>query len=516
MRLPIQSQREVLRLACESSLSNREIGRLAKVSHNTVRAIRDQLTLGGQTWEQLRHLDDKELAERLHTQPRPTAQRKVYPSWIAIHEQLKLPDITLELLWQEFRETEPDGPSYAQFTRVYREWVNKQKLSMRQIHLPGDKCFVDFCGRTMPVTNPDTGAVSQAQVFVATLGASGYIFATAVENQTTPNWLRCNVLALEYFDGVPRFIVPDNLKSAITKNTRDQVVLNRAYSELSEHYGFQIFPATPRKPKDKSLGEIAVQIVQRFVLARLRARTFFSLDELNEQIEFWVDQLNNRVTRTYPKSRASRYLELDYPALGPLPEQRYSYSQWVYQVRVGTDYHVEFEQHSYSVPYHFANLFVDLRVRDDWLDIVYQRRVISTHKLGLNRGISTLNEHLAPNHSQFQDSQPDALVASAESVGQETLRYVKDNLARRRDFATGMKAVIGLKRDVRKGDISPSRLESACAYANSLNILSSERLRSIIRNESDLRPSFQRSAPLVEHTNIRGAEYYASQGDEPL
>ncbi|MFW9082549.1 IS21 family transposase [Pseudomonas sp. P2757] len=516
MRLPTYTQREVLRLACDPKLSNRAIGRLTNVSHNTVRTLRDQLAHCGQNWEELKHLDDKALAECLRIQSQVGTQRKVYPSWLAVHEQLKLPDVTLELLWQEFRTAEPEGVSYAQFTRVYREWVNKQKLSMRQIHIPGDKCFVDFCGRTMPVTNPDTGTIIRTQVFVATLGASGYIFATAVESQTTPDWLKCNVLALEFFDGVPRFVVPDNLKSAVTKNTKDQVVLNRAYAELSEHYGFQIYPARPRKPKDKSLGEIAVQIVQRFVLARLRASTFFSLDELNEKIMFWVDQLNDRVTRTYPKSRTSRFLELDYPALNPLPEQRYSYSQWVYQVRVGSDYHVEFEKHFYSVPYHFANLLVDLRVRDDWLDIVHQRRIISSHKLDLERGFSTLSEHLAPNHSHFQDSQPEALLAWAEGIGQETLRYVKDNLARRRDFATGLRAVIALKRDVRKGDISPARLESACTYANSLNILSSERLRSIIRNESDLRPSFQRAAPLVEHANIRGAEYYASNGDELL
>lgn len=196
MRLPIVTQREVLRLASDPKLSNRAIGLLAKVSHNTVRTIRDQLAQCEQSWEELKHLDDTALAERLRTHPKTSSQRKVYPSWPAVHEQLKLPDITLELLWQEFRTSEPEGVSYAQFTRLYREWVNRQKLSMRQIHLPGDKCFVDFCGRTMPLTNPDTGAISQAQVFVATLGASGYIFATAVNSQTTPDWLKCNALAV--------------------------------------------------------------------------------------------------------------------------------------------------------------------------------------------------------------------------------------------------------------------------------------------------------------------------------
>lgn len=320
MRLPIERQREVLRLAADNKLSNRAVGRLAKVSHNTVRTLRDQLKQSGETWESLRPLDNKAFTARL-CDPRGPINRKVCPQWLEVHDQLRLPDMTLELLWQEFREKEPSGVSYAQFTRLYRGWLNTQKVSMRQVHLPGDKMFVDFCGRTMRIKDSVTGAVSTAQIFVATLGASGYIFATAVASQTTQDWLRCHVRALEFFEGVPRFVVPDNLKAAVLKSTRDQLVLNRAYSELSEHYGVTITPARPRKPKDKSLGEIGVQIVQRFILARLRARTFFSLDELNVQIAYWVGVLNDRVTRTYPKSRMVRFLEIESPALQPLPER---------------------------------------------------------------------------------------------------------------------------------------------------------------------------------------------------
>ncbi|QHF00517.1 IS21 family transposase (plasmid) [Pseudomonas cannabina pv. alisalensis] len=516
MRISIDAQREVLRLVCDTKLTNRAIGRLAKTSHNTVRNIRHQLEMSGESWAELKHLDDQALESRLYSRPRAPVARKTRPQWLEVHEQLKQPDATLEVLWQEFREGDPNGVSYTQFTRLYREWVKTQKVSMRQVHLAGDKCFVDFCGRTMPITDPATGGISRAQVFVATLGASGYIFATAVASQTIPDWLKCHARALEFFDGVPRFVVPDNLKSAVIKTTRHEVILNRAYADFSEHYGFRIFPARPRKPQDKSLAEIGVKIVQRFILARLRTMTFFSIDELNEKIDEWVGKLNDRITRTYPKSRLSRYLEVDHPALQPLPEQHYSYSQWEYQVRVGSDYHVTFEGRNYSVPYHYSGLLVDLRVHADWLEIVHQRRVISTHKIDRNRGVSTLREHLAPNHSYTQDSQPEALIAWAESIGPATLIYTRGNLNDRRDFSTGLKAVIALKRDVRKGDISPARLESACAYANTLNILSSERLRSIIRNESDLRPALRKTTPLVNHQNIRGAEYYASQGDEPL
>ncbi len=516
MRLSIEVKREVSRLVCDTELTNRAIGRLAKISHNTVRNIRDQLKMNGESWEELKHLDDQALISRLNSGPRAPATRKTRPQWLRIHEQLKLPDMTLELLWQEFREDNPDGVAYTQFTRLYRDWVKTQKVSMRQVHLAGDKCFVDFCGRTMPITDPATGVVSHAQVFVATLGASGYIFATAVASQTIPDWLKCHVRALEFFDGVPRFVIPDNLKSAVTKTTRNEVILNPAYAEFSEHYGFQIFPARPRKPQDKPLAEIGVKIVQRFILARLRTMTFFSIDELNEKIDEWIGKLNERITRTYPKNRLTRYMEIDHPALKPLPEKSYSYTKWKYKVRVGSDYHVSFDGCSYSVPYHYSSQLVDLRVHADWLEVVHQRRVISTHKIDRSAGVSTLREHLAPNHGYTQDSQPEALLVWAETIGPATLVYIRNKLEDRRNFATGLKAVIALKRDVRTGDILPTRLESACAYVNTLNTLSSERLRSVIRNESDLRPALRQPAPLVNHQNIRGAEYYASQGDEPL
>lgn len=514
MKLSIETQREVLRLASDPTLSNRAIARLAKVSHNSVRNIRDRLLMSSESWEDLKDLTNDALDARLGLYRQAPQERKNRPHWPEVHEQLKLPDVTLELLWQEYRLGEPEGLSYPQYTRIYREWVKRQKVSMRQVHAPGDKCFVDFCGRTMPITNPVTGAVSYAQIFVATMGCSGYLFATAVPSQTVSDWLTAHIRALEFFGGVPRYVVPDNLKAAVIKTTREQVVLNRAYAEFSEHYRFQVFPARPRKPKDKSLGEIGVQIVQRYVLARLRAMTFFSIEELNNKIDYWITELNKRVTKTYPVSRQVRFCESDLLAMQALPERRYSYSQWIYQVRVGSDYHVNYGQHAYSVPYHYANLLVDMRVHGEWLEILHQRKVISSHLIKGERGTSTLSEHLSPSHAHAQDTQPEMLLAWAATVGPQTLIYVKNNLQMRRDFASGRKAVIGLRRDVRKGDITVLRLESACTYANTLNILSSERLRSIIRNESDLRPMPRKSVPLIEHDNIRGAEYYASQGDE--
>ncbi|AOE85915.1 transposase [Pseudomonas sp. TCU-HL1] len=516
MKIPIDTQREIVRLLSHSTLSNRAIGKLTHVSHNTVRALRDQLALAGENWATLKELDDVAFARRLNLERPGSPLRKAIPQWSEVHEQLRGRDVTLDLLWQEFREQEPNGVSYAQFTRHYRAWLKTQKLSMRQVHAPGDKLFVDFCGRTMPITDPATGQVSQVQVFVGTLGCSGYLFATAVASQTTRDWLHCHVLAMEHLGGVPRFIVPDNLKAAVIKSQRDNIQLNKAYSELAQHYGFTILPARPRKPKDKSLAEVGVQIVQRWVLARLRHHTFFSLEDLNRQISYWMVQLNERTTRTYPKSRLARFLEFDAPVLPSLPERRYDYHQWRYQLRVGADYHVEHEQHHYSVPYHFAYQLVDLRVNAEWLEVVCQRRVIATHRLCRSPGVSTQQEHRAPNHQHFQDAQPEALLAWAEHIGPSTLEFVRRNLAERQDFATGLRAIASLKKDMRQEQVPHARLESACAYALTLGCLGITRLRAILRNESDLRHTMPTAGPTIRHSNIRGAEYYsAQQGETP-
>lgn len=514
MRTPIEKQREIVRLLSHPDLSNRMIGHLVGVSHNTVRVLRNHLALTGEAWGSLEELDDASFTRRLQIGSATGAPRKAAPAWHEVHEQLCRPDMTLELLWQEFREQQPDGVSYSQFTRHYRAWVKKQKLSMRQVHVPGDKLFVDFCGRTMPIVDQSSGQIRRAQVFVATLGCSGYLYAIAVSSQTTRDWLHCHVQALEHLGGVPRFVVPDNLKAAVIKSQRDQLHLNRAYSELAEYYGFNILPARPRKPQDKSLAEVGVQIVQRWVLARLRHCTFFSLEELNGQLGYWMALLNQRTTRTYLKSRMARLQELDLPALGALPERRYDFHQWRYQLRVGPDYHIEYEQHHYSVPYQYAHQLVDLRINTDWLEVVYQRRVIATHRLSNSSGMSTLQEHLAPSHRSYQEEQPEALLAWAEQVGSATHAFVRRNLDERQQFATGMRAMASLRHLQRKDQISTARLESACAYALKLGTLSFTRLRAILRNEADLKREHCLPSAAVEHTNIRGAAYYSTQSGE--
>ncbi|SMC25649.1 Transposase [Andreprevotia lacus DSM 23236] len=513
MKLSIEKLRQVIRLASDPLHSNRAVGRLSGVAANTVRAIRDLLRIGQLHWDDLRELDDEQLRNALFGWRDTPSSRKPLPDWSTVHSELQKRDVTLGLLWEEYRENTPDGVSYAQFTRLYRQWHKRCKLSLRYVYRPGEFLFVDFCGKTMPIRDRDTGEIRMAQIFVGTLGASGYLFATAVATQTVEDWLKAHIQMLEQLGGVPCFIVPDNLKSAVVKHGRTEIMLNPAYQELAEHYGFVILPARPRRPQDKALAEVGVQIVQRWVLARLRHQTFFSLDELNQTLGYWMARLNVAVTRTYPRSRSARFDELDRPTLQPLCEERYPYSRWQYKVRVDERYHVRFGEHCYSVPYTLAHEQVDLRATNERLDIYRQRRRVASHRLQLDAGVTTDPEHLAPRHRHHVNDSPESLRQWAQDVGPATLQFVQHNLDERRDFASGLKAIRALRRDVRR-EAWQDRLEPACSYAVSRNILTYGRLQSILRHETYRRtPSPNVTTP--SHDNLRGAAYFARQnGDQ--
>lgn len=512
MKLPTEKLRQVIRLIHDDSNSNRVIGLTVRVSPNTVKNVRDLLRYNHKNWDDLKELDNETLDKILWGETKKATIRKPQPDWSLIHEELKKRDVTLELLWDEYRSAVPNGISYAQFTRNYRAWLKRCKLSLRFVYQPGDMLFVDFCGKTMSIINPDTGEISQAQIFVGTLGSSGYLFATAVPSQTIADWLQAHIRMLEHIGGVPRCIVPDNLKSAVTKNTATNIQLNSAYVELAEHYGFIILPARPRKPQDKSLAEVGVQIVQRWVLARLRHQSFFRIEELNQALAFWMEKLNARVTRTYPKSRMDRFKEQDRAALSPLNGERYAYSQWRHQIRVDEFYHVRFGERHYSVPYTLTHQLVDLRANEKQLDIYFQRRKVASHVIDPTSGFTTDPNHQPTHHQQHLMDTPENLLIWAQNIGPATAEFVKRNLQERHDFANGLKGVQGLRRAVRK-ELWTDRLEAACQYALALNILTFERLRSILKNEL-----YKRIQPQVtttpQHENLRGAGYFSLSSRE--
>lgn len=497
--------RQIIR-TLDNNISLREVGRVCHVSPNTAKSVRNRLQEKQLTWEMLREKTDIELQLVMKDIDKP-AVKKYNIDWLTIQQELKKKDVTLQLLWEEYRSQTPDGISYPQFTRLYQNWNKKCKLSMRQAHVAGEKIFVDFCGRTIPIKNAESGQILLAQVFVGVLGASGYIFATAVSSQKTEDWLAAHESMLRHLGGIPRYIVPDNLKSGVLQNNKSGILLNQAYQEFAEHYDFIVFPARPRKPKDKSLGEIGVQIVQRFVLARLRNQIFFSLDEFNKSLAFWMKKLNDRTTKTYLTSRTQRLSEIDTPAMSAIRVDPYPYSRWKHGAKVDESYHVEYERHFYSVPFSFAHLRVDIRANKENVYIFHQRRLIAQHPCKFEAGRSTLNEHLPRQHQAQLESSVENLLDWAESVGSATSLFFKRSFGEKRHFAGRLRAAQTLKRDT-IAEKSHDRVEAACRYSLSLNCISFDRLRTILRTNADLKFGQPNEPKVTLHENLRGADYY--------
>lgn len=514
MKTPIPVQRDIVRLI-DRALSNRAIGRQLSISHNTVELVRARLASTGLTHASLSVLDDQAFAIKLGTAKNQNPSGKIVPDWIVVQEELSQRDMTLTLLWEEYRMANHDQLdqcwSYSQFQKRYNAWLKTQRISMRQFHKPGDKLFVDFCGRTMPITNPSTGEITAAQIFVGVLGGSSYTFAYAVPSQKIADWINCHVKAFEFFGGVTQQVVPDNLKSAIIKHTPQEVITNAAYADCAEHYDVLINPARSRKPKDKSLAEVGVQIVQRWVLAPLRKRTFFSIEELNAEIAQRVTWLNHKVSKKYRQSRTERFTEIDQPALRPLPVHPYECVAWKYQLRVPEDYHIEYGGSYYSVPYQYRMHLVDLRATGTTIEVLLKRRRIASHPLRVEPGRSTLSEHMPIEHLRQSEQDPDILLEWAEGVGPNVLAWVKGNLQQRRDFANGLKSARKLRRWAREEQIH-DRLDSACAFAVKLGMLSFQRLKPIVINRSDQRVPLETTAWVQTHDNLRGPEYYKQQG----
>ena len=350
-RLSMRKIEEILRLKYEAGLTHRAIAQSCSVSPSTVSEYVTHAKAAGLSWPLPEELNAEQLEELLFPQRGSASGRNIpQPDWAEVHKELRRKGVTLSLLWVEYRQEQPDGYGYSQFCHHYRQWAKQLKPMMRQKHKAGEKLFVDYAGQTMPVVDPQTGEIRQAQIFVATLGASNYTYTEAHWSQDLTNWIGAHVRALAFLGGVPEVLVPDNLKAGVKSPHLYEPDLNPTYLDFARHYGVAVVPARVRKPKDKSKVEVGVQVVERWVLAPLRDRTFFSLAELNQAMWELLAELNDRPMRHLGQSRRELFESLDKPALAPLPVQPYEFARWK-KARVHIDYHVSFEKHYYSVPY---------------------------------------------------------------------------------------------------------------------------------------------------------------------
>ena len=501
-RLSVRKIRDVLRLKSEAQLSDRQIAAVLGSARSTVQECLRRARVAGVSWPLPEEVDDETLWARLY--PR-ALEPPAYPTpdFSRIQSELAHKGVTRKLLWREYKAQHPDGCQYSAFCRDYERWLGRQDAVMRFEHTPGDKLFVDYAGKTMAVIDRHTGEVQIAQVFVAALGASHYTYVEATLTQSVADWLAAHVRALEYFGGVPRAIVPDNLKSGVHRPCRYEPDLNPSYQDFAEHYGIAILPARVRKPRDKSKVEVAVQGIERWILAPLRHRSFFSLSDLNQALRAQLEQYNEQPLSREAGTRRSRYLDLDQPALRPLPQRPYEYATWK-RAKVFLDYHVEFERRYYSVPYRLIGKSVDLRITRHVIEVYYRGQSVARHlKASGVRRFITEATHRPDRHRAVIDLSHERLLERAEAVGPATATLLREQVSRRAHPDEALRACLGILRLAH--DFSASALEQACQQALVLQSYSYRAVRTLIITPAASPPPS--TAPVV-HDNVRGARYF--------
>jgi len=420
-RLTMRKIAEVLRLKWECGLSDRTIARSCSISHSTVAEYVRRAQEAGLSWPLPTDMREDTLYELLFPKaPSPESRIIPCPDWSVVHTELHRKSVTLRLLWVEYRETHPDGYGYSQFCALYQAWAKCLKPSMRFSHRGGEKVFVDYAGQTVPIVDPHSGEVLPAQIFIGVLGASNYTYAEAHQTQELFNWISAHVRMFAFFGGVPEIVVPDNLKAGVKHPSRYEPDLNPTYHDLARHYGTAIIPARVRKPKDKAKAEVGVQVVERWILARLRNHTFFNLADLNRDIRELLAEVNTRPMEHLDRSRRELFVELDQPALKPLPEQPYEYADWK-KAKVNIDYHVEFDKHFYSAPYTLMQEEVLIRATQSTVEICFNGERVASHRRVKAPGrYTTVAEHMPPTHQKYLEWSPERVVSWAQQTGPHT------------------------------------------------------------------------------------------------
>ena len=501
--------KEVLRLKWANKLSNRQIAINCSISRPTVSEYVRRAEQAQLSWPLPDSLDEGQLERRLFPPaPLPETRDRQHPNWQTVREQLKGKNVTLFLIWQEYRALHPLGYQYSWFCEHYQNWLGKCDVVMRQNHKAGEKLFVDYAGHTMPVTDRLTGEIQQAQIFVAVMGASNYTYAEATWTQSLPDWIGSHQRTFTFLGGVPEIVVPDNLRAGVSKAHRYEPDINPTYQDMATHYGVAVIPARVRRPKDKAKAELGVQVVERWILAALRHRTFFSLAELNQAIRQLVTALNARPFKKLPGSRQSQFDAIDRPALSALPEQPYHYAEWK-KVRVHIDYHVEIKGHYYSVPYTLVKLQLDARFTQHTVECFHKGKRVASHCRSYQRGgHTTIAEHMPPSHRQYGDWSPQRLVNWASQTGPGTAEIITRILAARQHPQQGYRSCLGIMR--LEKSYSKQRLEAACQRALTLGSYRYKSIESILKHGLDQQAlATQQELELPQdHDNVRGSSYY--------
>ena len=503
--------REVLRLRFELRLGQRAIARACSISQSTVHEYLSRAATAGLVWP-LGEEWDEQRVERALFGERQMIKRlpgQVPPDFPALHSQLQQHRyLTLQLAWEEYRQIHPEGYGYSRFCELYGRWRRKQDVVLRQVHQPGEKGFVDWAGATIPIHDPVTGEVWPASLFVMVLGASSYTYAEATQDQQLAAWISAHMHAFEYFSGVPRLLVPDNLRTGVSRSCRYDPDLNPTYQEFAMHYDVGVVPARPYRPKDKAKVEVGVQVVERWILAALRHQKFFRLADLNHAIRELLERLNHRPFKKREGSRASVFAAVERTALRPLPAEPFDMSQWSY-ARVNIDYHIAFKDDFYSVPYTLVQERVEVRATPTTIEIFYKGQRVASHVCGHGREqVFTQREHRPKSHQAHLEWTPSRMVNWAQQIGPRTAELFERILGEKPHPEMGYRSCLGIIRLAEQ--YSSVRMEAAANRAIRTGACRYQSVKSILKNSLDQQPLPELpSQPLPpSHDNIRGAEYF--------
>lgn len=506
----MRKTREILRQKLLLGRTHRAVAASTGLATGSVAKAMARATRAGLTvWSLVEALGDDELERVMYGPPliERRGSERPEPDCEWIHRERRRPGVTLDLLHHEYLGQHPRGLQYTAFCERYVKWLARRGLTMRQLHVAGDKMFVDYSGKRPEVMDAATGELRKVELFVAVLGASNYTYAEATESQRGPDWIASHVRALGFFGGVPRAIVCDQLKSGVTRACRYEPEVQRTYEELAHHYGTTVLPARPHKPRDKAKVEGAVLIVQRWILARIRNEVFTSLAALNERIAELLVDLNARQMRRYEKSRRELFEEIERPALRPMPETAFEYASFK-KAKVNIDYHIVFDDHFYSVPYRLVHEEVWLRVTTRSVEILFKNERVAAHARSRKKGaFTTVVEHMPRSHREQSGWSPGRILEWASSQGPGVLALSEAILAERQHPEHGYRSCLGI---LRLGQTyGADRLNAACVRAHTAGARSYRSVAAILKAGLDALPLETPStdAP-VAHENVRGPGYY--------
>ncbi len=505
--LTMRQIKQMLRLA-HDGVSAREIGRTLGIARSTVQDNLGRATAAGLTWPLDAEVTDAVLEQRLFARAgvKQGMRRLPEPDWPCVIREMRRSGVNLTVLWEEYRETHPDGYGYSRFCDLYREFERRLTPVMRQHHAAGDKVFVDYSGKKIEIVDPTTGIVREAEIFVAVLGASSLTYAEATWTQTLPDWIGAHVRLFRFLGGVPRLVVPDNLKSAVHKASFYDPEINRSYGMMADHYGVGILPARPRKPRDKAKVEAGVRLAQTYILGRLRRQTFFSLAECNAAIATMVERINAHPMRRLGTTRRALFEAIERAALRPLPAEDYAFSEWRL-ARVNLDYHVEAAGFLYSVPHALIREQVDLRITARTIEVFHRGQRVAAHERRYaGRRHGTDPEHMPSAHRRYAEWSPERFRRWARGIGPETEGLVVAILHDRPHPEQGFRTCLGILRLYR--GLDPGRAEAASARAVAIGALTYKSIASILSLGLDRTAPSAEAAPVLLHPNLRGPRYF--------